>query len=77
MIDTAQDAPNTVFLAEDEAGLYLQATNSYVFAPVGQTPTVRVDAGRTQTHFYGTFNLLTGKEIVLRSEIKNSEVSAK
>ena len=45
MIDTAQDAPNTVFLAEDEAGLYLQATNSYVFAPVGQTPIVRVDAG--------------------------------
>ena len=76
MIDTAQDAPNTVFLAEDEAGLYLQATNSYVFAPVGQTPIVRVDAGRTQTHFYGTLNLSTGKEIVLRSEIMNSEVSA-
>jgi hypothetical protein len=57
MIDAAQNAPNTVFLAEDEAGLYLQATNSYVFAPVGQTPIVRVDAGRAQTHFYGTLNL--------------------
>jgi transposase len=76
MIDTAQEAPNTVFLAEDEAGLYLQATNSYVFAPVGQTPIVRVDAGRTQTHFYGTLNLLTGQEIILRSEIMNAEVSA-
>lgn len=77
MIDTAQNAPNTVFLAEDEAGLYLQATNSYVFAPVGQTPIVRVDAGREQSHFYGTLNLLTGEEIVLRSEIMNAEVSAK
>jgi transposase len=77
MIDTAQDAPKTVFLAEDEAGLYLQATNCYVFAPVGQTPVVRVDAGRVQTHFYGALNLLTGKEIVLRSEIMNAEVSAK
>ena len=76
MIDTAQEAPKTVFLAEDEAGLYLQATNSYVFAPIGQTPIVRVDAGREQTHYYGTLNLLTGKEIILRSEIMNAEVSA-
>ena len=35
-----------------------------------------MDAGRTQTHFYGTLNLLTGKEIVLGSEIMNAEVSA-
>jgi hypothetical protein len=34
-----------VKVAEDEAGLYLQATNPYIFAPVGQTPIVRVDAG--------------------------------
>jgi len=76
MIDTAQDAPDTVFLAEDEASLYLQATNSCVFAPIGQTPIIRVDTGRTQTHFYGTLDLQTGKEIVLRSEIMNAEVSA-
>jgi len=55
-----QTAPDTVFLAEDEAGLYLQATTVPVWAPVGQTPVVRVDPGRAQTHFYGSLNLLTG-----------------
>jgi transposase len=37
---------------------------------------VRADPGRKQTHFYGTLNLLSGKEIVLRSDIMSSEVSA-
>lgn len=76
MIDVAQDAPNTVFLAEDEAGLYLQATTSHVWYPTGQTPIVRADPGRANTHFYGTLNLLTGKEIAMRSDVMNSDVSA-
>ena len=57
MLDIAQEAPNTVFLAEDEAGLYLQASTCHVWAPTGQTPIVRVDPGRANTHFYGTLNL--------------------
>jgi transposase len=64
-----------VFLAGDEAGLYLQATTSYVWAPVGQTPIVRVDSGRAQTHFYGALNLVTGEEIAMRSDVMNSEIS--
>lgn len=71
-----QTAPDTVFLAEDEAGLYLQATTASVWAPVGQTPTARVDPGRAQTHFYGSLNLLTGQELVLRSDVMNAQVSA-
>ena len=51
MIDVAQDAPNTVFLTEDEAGLYLQATTSHVWYPTGRTPIVRADPGRANTHF--------------------------
>ncbi len=43
---------------------------------VSETPIVRADPGRKQTHFYGTLNLLSGKEIVLRSDIMSSEVSA-
>ena len=76
MIDVAQDAPNTVFLTEDEAGLYLQATTSHVWAPTGQTPIVRADPGRANTHFYGTLNLRTGEEIAMRSDLMNSEASA-
>ena len=43
---------------------------------IGETPIVRADPGRQQTHFYGAVNLLSGKEIVLRSDLMSSEVSA-
>jgi transposase len=65
-----------VFFALDEASLYLQATTSFVWAAVGETPIVRADPGRKLTHFYGAVNLLTGQEIVLRSEVMSAEVSA-
>ena len=75
-MDVAQAAPNTVFLAGDEAGLYLQATTCHVWSPTGQTPVVRADPGRAKTNFYGTLNLQTGQEIAMRSDIMNAEVSA-
>ena len=37
---------------------------------------MRADPGRKQTHFYGAVNLASGKEIVLRSDVMISEVSA-
>lgn len=67
-MDLAQTAPATVILAEDEASLYLQATLHAVWAPTGQTPCVRVAPDRDLTHFYGTLNLLTGQETLLRTE---------
>ncbi len=75
-MNVAQDAPHTVFLAGDEAGLYLQATTYHVWSPTGQTPVVRADPGRAKTNFYGTLNLQTGQEIAMRSDIMNAEVSA-
>ena len=72
----AQNAPQTVFLAGDEAGLYLQATTCYVWSPMGQTPIIRADPGRAKTNFYGTLNLQTGQEIAMRSDLMNAEVSA-
>ncbi len=65
-----------MFFASDEASLYLQATTSFVWSFVGETPIVRADPGRKQTHFYGALNLLSGQEIVLRSEVMSSEVTA-
>ncbi len=56
--------------------MYLQATTSFAWSVIGETPIVRADAGRKQTHFYGAVNLSTGKEIVLRSDIMCSEISA-
>jgi len=75
-MDVAQAAPHPVFLAGDEAGLYLQATTCHVWSPTGQTPVVRADPGRAKTNFYGTLNLQTGQEIAMRSDIMNAEVSA-
>jgi len=72
----AQDAPNTVFLAGDEAGLYLQATTCHVWSPTGQTPIVRADPRRAKTNFYGALNLQTGQELAIRSDLMNAEISA-
>ena len=49
-MDTAQEAPETVILAGDEASLYLQASLMRVWAPVGQTPVVPAAPGRDNTH---------------------------
>ena len=75
-MDTAQNAPNTVIAAGDEASLYLQASLMRVWAPTGVTPVIKADPGRENTHFYGALNLQTGQEVVLRSEVMNAEVSA-
>jgi transposase len=72
----AQAAPHTVFLAGDEAGLYLQATTCHVWFPTGQTPLIRADPGRAKTNFYGALNLQTGQEVAMRSALLNAEISA-
>jgi transposase len=72
----AQEAPNTVILAGDEASLYLQATLMRVWSLIGQTPVVKCDTGRSLTHFYGALNLATGQETVMRTQLMNSAVSA-
>lgn len=75
-MDVAQAAPQTVILTEDEMSMYLQATTQNAWAPQGQTPTLRVAPSRTKTNFYGTLNLLTGQDLVLRVEKQNSETTA-
>ena len=65
-----------MILAEDEAGLYLQATTTAVWAPRGQTPVVRVHPGREKVNFYGTLNLCTGEEIVSRAKVMNAAATA-
>ena len=76
MIDFALAHTDAVYLSEDEASLYLQATTSAVWAPIGQTPIVRAHPQRDKTNFYGTLNLSTGQEVVTRAETMNSEATA-
>jgi len=47
--------------------MYLQATVMAVWNPVGETPVVRVDPGRSKVAFYGSLNLRTGEELVTRT----------
>jgi transposase len=75
-MDIAQNAPDTVILAEDEAALYLQATTTAVWAPRGQTPLVRLDPQRHKTNFYGALDLCTGNEVVARSTTMNAQTTA-
>jgi transposase len=65
-----------VLVAGDEASVYLQASLMRVWAPRGQTPVIKADPGRENTHFYGALNLQTGQKVVLRSERMNAEGSA-
>ena len=37
---------------------------------------MRVDAGRTKTNFYGTLNLSSGQEVVMRADKMNAMTSA-
>lgn len=64
-----------MIVAGDEASLYLQATLQVVWAPIGETPVVKVDPGRDHLHFYGALNLQTGHEVVMRSPIMNGATS--
>ena len=55
--------------------MYLQATICAVWALRGQPPVVRLDTSRKMTHFYGTLNLRTGQETVLRTPQMNGAAS--
>lgn len=65
-----------MIVAGDEASVYRQATVQMVWAPVGQTPVVKVDPGRANLHFYGALNLQTGQEIVMRPTVMKAVASA-
>ena len=64
-----------MILAEDEAKLYLQASTMAVWAPRGQTFTIRCDPSRVHANFYGTLDLKTGREIVTQATKMNAEAS--
>ena len=65
-----------MILAGDEALLYLQATTTRVWAPQGQTPQVPVHPGREKVQFYGTLNLHTGEQYLMRTDRMTAATSA-
>lgn len=65
-----------MWLASDEASLYLQATTMAVWSAQGVTPQVFVVPDRTKTCFYGTLNLHTGQETVQQTPVMNAVMTA-
>ena len=76
MTDFLQDHPEGVILALDEMSLYFQATLTWVWAPVGQTPIVHVHPQRDCIYFYGALNVCNGREIAICTTAENSELSS-
>jgi transposase len=60
----------------DQMSLYFQATLTQVWAPVGQTPVVKVSPQREYVHFYGALDVRAGREIAVTALAQTSEVTA-
>jgi putative transposase len=71
--DFLQNHPNGQVIACDEMSLYLQATTTQVWSPVGQTPQVWVSGSREHVHLYGAVNLRTGQAVALPTQGLSSE----
>ncbi len=56
--------------------LYFQATLTRVWAPVGQTPVVRITPERDRVHFYGALDVRLGREIAVTAPEQTTEVTA-
>ena len=65
-----------VLLAMDQMSLYFQATLTRVWAPVGQTPVVRITPQREHVHFYGALDLRLGGEFAVTAPEQTTEVTA-
>ncbi|MEM6283862.1 MAG: IS630 family transposase [Chloroflexota bacterium] len=68
--------PDGVLLAMDEMRLYFKATRTHVWAPIGQTPIIKVHPQRDSCSFYGALDLRTGRDIASRAPVQNSEITA-
>ncbi len=56
--------------------LYFQATLTRVYAPVGQTPIVRISPQRDNVHFYGALEVRTGREVAVTAPEQTADVTA-
>ena len=69
MTDFLQDHPQGHILSMDQLSLYFQATLTRVWAPIGQTPIVKVHPQREHVHFYGALDVRTGRDIALPAAV--------
>lgn len=75
MTDFVQAHPDGLVLSMDEMSLYLQATLSRVWFPVGQRPKLRISPQRDCLHFYGALNWRTGQDVSLPLPVLNAQAT--
>ncbi len=75
MTDFIQNHPDGVILAMDEMSLYLQATVTKAWSPVGQTPEVYVVGSREHLHVYGALNVRSGFQFALPSLVQSTDTT--
>jgi hypothetical protein len=62
-------------LALDEMSLYLQATATYAWSAVTQTPEVYVTGSREHVHRYGALNIESGFQFALPSPVQSADAT--
>ena len=75
MTDFVQEHPQGLILALDQMSLYFQATLTRVWAPVGQTPVVRITPNRDHIHFYGALDVRHGREIAIPTDKESTAIT--
>lgn len=60
----------------DQMSLYFQATLTYVWAPKGQTPIVRIAPQRDHIHWYGALDVRRGRAIAVPAMEQTNAVTA-
>lgn len=70
-----QDHPDGVILAMDEMSLYMQATVTHAWSPVGQTPEVYVVGSREHIHLYGALNIQSGFQFSLPTPLQSTDTT--
>jgi hypothetical protein len=68
--------PRLAILSMDQMSLYFQATLTRVWAPLGQTPRIRITPQRDMLHFYGALEVQLGREIAVPALEQTSAVTA-
>lgn len=76
MTDKLQEDLQVAIISLDQMSLYFQATLTRGYAPIGQTPIVRVSPQRDNIHFYGALEVRTGREVAVPALEQTSEVTA-
>lgn len=71
-----QHGQRLAILSMDQMSLYFQATLTRVWAPVGQTPLIRVTPQREMRHFYGALEVRLGREVAVPAFEQTSTVTA-